>query len=263
MSITKDSKGIPIMLKDKIDLAIAVPTESGNPFHNPATGRFTFAPPGVNILQGSEIFKTLDKATRNSIFGRSKFLNANQASAQKNGDRIEIVFLRDGRFLGSFSMKDPEAEKRKKEAEKAGKEGQKAAIDSDVGRDRLISIARDKSIRGERLKDYLEQVLGREASEEEFDQAEQAIQDQNLLDLIQYLHQKLSEKYDENSLKDQVRVAVGRGYLKQEFSNLDEAQTQEVFNRLNGLGWQTDQIQETIVPQLPKRLKEAFDTSTD
>jgi hypothetical protein len=252
--ITLDHSGYPILLG-----SVPVPTKSGNPFHNPLTGEFSFAPAGVLVLGGGNLLKLLSAGTRKVLADRAKIGKANQLIAGFIDGKIHIVLLRDGVRVHSFAVA-PSQEKGK-----AQKEGESNTTSgklqvTPVIKDALLEAARNLNLSDAELIKFIEEQTGVEIGEEQKQQILDLVQEQRLEDLIAYLHQQLRVRVDGAAFDDGlVTIAVGRGFFRKTFSGLDEAQTKIVLQRLEGKGWSENVLQAAIVSKFPKRLKKIFE----
>src|SRR5438552_5353060 len=107
MAIEIDSSGFPRLEEDKLELAVTIsPTDSGggNPYHNAFTGQFTFAPPGVRILQGAQHLKSLSTPAKTLITQRVKAAKANAMGARIVNGNLHIVLLNNSQRVDSFAI---------------------------------------------------------------------------------------------------------------------------------------------------------------
>lgn len=247
-----DSKGYPILLATKV-----ASTKSGNPFHNSATGEFSFAPAGVQILKGGELLKLLSAPSRKTLGDRIKLSGANQLAAQIIEGKLHIVLLINGKRIHSFAILP------KTDAQKA-KEGEgknQAGIEiTPVIKDAMIEAARNLGLEDDQIIKFIQDKTGAIIGEEQKQAILDGVQDQRIQDLVDYLDQQLKTRVEGAPQNDAlVKISVGRGYLRKTFSRLDEATTKIVLDRLSGRGWNTPVIQATIVTKFPKRLKDTFE----
>lgn len=226
-----------------------VPTESGNPFHDVTTGRFSFAPPGVNVISGRQFLRQIDTNSRKKLFARAKLTGANQLAVKEKDGQIIFVLFKDGRALSTFSFPQ------------VGQEGQKAPAQipqTGALRDALIDAARNPSLTGDRLESFLTGRLGDAFDPSEFGVYEKMIDELRLNDLLDYLHQNLRRKLHGEKQTDKIRISTPRGYLAKTFAWLDEEKTRLVLDRLRARGWSENDIQENVINQFPKRLQKFF-----
>lgn len=238
-----DSKGYP-----KLELAVAVPTESGNPFHNAATGKFAFAPPGVTIVVGKNLVKEMPSNQRKLLFEKAKITNANQLGVTVD-DEGNLVFnlFRDGRLLHKFAVSQGGEDGNAKETPSEPSEGE---------RDTIIDAARETNLTGDKLKSFIEERLGVELSDAEFQLYEQQVVAQRINDLVDYLHTNLRRLEQGEKQTNKVRISTPRGYLRKTFASLDVDTARRVLDRLTARGWNSAVVQERVAEKLPKKLRE-------
>jgi len=255
-----DKAGFPRISEDKINFAsVKVPTESGNPFHNPFTGEFTFAPPGVKIFEGEDLFRDLSTSSRKVVFDRVALTQANQASARIINGNLHIVLLRDGRRLDSFGFPPKEIQKEDAEARENNVQfpDSKLQITGEI-RDAIMAAARDLDLVGGALIAFIEEQVGTKFSREQKKELLRLINEQRINDLIDYLHQNLRKQELNEKDQGKIRILTPRGYIRRTFARLDEIQVQEVLTRLQARGWLESVIQERVVAGLPQRFKNRF-----
>lgn len=260
MGIEVGQNGFPVLKEDHIDLgtvSVDANTKSGNPFHNPATGQFTFAPAGMQIITGEKLLKGLSTPTRKLFFQRTAVTQANQVAARVIDGNLHIVLLRDGRRLDSFAVKPQQGASGQGTGgeNKPGVSGKPIEVTPTL-EDAAREAAR-LGLTGDALVKFLEK-RGINATGSALQQVEDLVKNKKLDDLIDYLHQALRKRFHKEDQIDRIRISVGRGYLKKTFATLDEAQTRIVLQRLQGRGWSEDVVQGAIIPQMPKRLKDVF-----
>jgi hypothetical protein len=259
-AITVDKKGFP-----RIDLGVAVPTKSGNAFHDKFTGKFSFAPPGVIILEGSDLIKNLSTSSRKVLFERAKVGRANQLSARIIEGKLHIVLLNNGKRVDSFALR-PTSEKKGEQA-KSGQDTSKLGKGvpelSDSERDNILEIARDLNLVGDKLKKRLEKIFEGQLSPGDKEVVKRMIDQQRIDDLVAYLHQNLLKKLKEDKSTSKVKILTPRGYLRKSFANIDEPTMKIILQRLQGKGWSEQELQDNVVKSLPARLKEHLTTNTE
>lgn len=253
--------GYPTLKRDRLDLGtvtVDVDAKSGNPFHNPATGQFTFAPAGMQVIEGEKLLKGLQTSTRKMFFNRSAITKANQVVARVINGNLSIVLLRDGRKVDSFAVAPPAAEKQKSQQEAAaGLPGAQLKEDALI-RDAAVDAVRTGIENSDELHKFLE-ARNISIHGGVFAQIQELMRAKRLDDLVDYLHQTLLKKEHKENQVDQVRIAVGRGFLKSTFAGLSKEESIVVLERLNGRGWDEDILQGTIVSQMPPRLQKALE----
>ncbi len=236
----------PTLTSDGLKLsARQVPTESGNPFHNVATGKFAFAPPGVSFIEGGNLLKVIDANARKTLGVRAQRVKANQAAIKIVNGQTIVVLLRDGRLLDSFSVA---ATQTKGTNIKIGDDPDEKAF--------ILDAARDLNLEGDKLRKWLEGKFHREITDEEFLELERIINSQRIEDLIQYLHTNLRRKLKGESENNMVRIRTPRGFIRRSFSRLEEKDARYVVDRLQLRGWSEKEIQENVISAMPKRLRD-------
>lgn len=256
MKNTIDNSGYPIVLEGGVNLANFVPTKGdgrGNPFHNSATGKFSWAPPGVSITSGAELVKGLNTNDRKLLFEKASTVRANQLAAKIVDGKLFMVLLRDGRRLHSFSVMPPQTPQ---EGVQANPLDQTALDPAQLKlmQDAIRDAARQLNLSKGEILNLLKERSKTSLSPIELDQFVQEVKNQRITDLIDYLDTNLhrSENHD---LSKRVRIQTPRGYLRRTFSALLKEDVQEVMERLQARGWSENIIQEKIVSQVPKKVR--------
>lgn len=97
-----------LLLKDGgvLELATGIykATKSGNPWHNPRTGQFANAPPGVNVIRGLKDLGETDSPTKQFIDDRRKVTNPDAMAAATEGDKLHVLFFRQGALVDNFEV---------------------------------------------------------------------------------------------------------------------------------------------------------------
>lgn len=250
--LTLDKNGYPKLYEDKIEFAIRQ-VESGNPFFNPATGKFSFSPAGAKIVAGENIFRGLTTAYRKILFDRVKAMRANQIGAKVVNGQVVVALMKNGRLLHTFNA---EVEQKKSAGSNTSNEtkGTGFQLTTQI-RDQIIEIARESNAYGDALRKLIEQKTEGQISPGDLAAIENAVNQQRINDLVDYLHQQMRITYHKEKISDAVRISVGRGYKKKTFANLETEQIQEVVERLQAKGWLESQVQESVVDALPEKEK--------
>lgn len=259
MSTVIDSKGFPELFEDQVDLAVVAKVAEGRPgndFHDKFTGKFTYAPSGVRVLSGGAFLKAIDSTQRQRLFNAAAGTKANQLGVKLINGQLQAVLLRDGRRIISFSLgADPTKGKNAPQTAPDGsKEGAPVQLTPAL-RDTIVDAARDLNLTGDKLTKFIEDRAEGELSPGDIASIINLIKDQQLNDLVDYLHQQLRRIVKKETTKDEIRISVGRGFLRKSFANLDKAQTVEVLTRLQARGWLEKDIQDHVADSLPKRLR--------
>lgn len=258
MMIELDSNGFPQIVKDELELAVISRVAEGRPgndFHNAATGEFTFAPTGVDVIAGNNLLKRLDKASKVRLAQYAKIANPNQLLARSvELGKVQVVFMRDGKHLADFQL-DLEPEKGQKKPEDVLV---KEFASSGELRDYIIDIARDLDLQGESLENFIKRESRGELSPGDLASIKNMVETTRMNDFVDYLHYQLRLHTGKEKIQDEIRVSVGRGYKKKLWRMFSTEQAQEVLTRLQARGWQESVIQEFIVDTMPGRLKEAI-----
>lgn len=242
-TITLDDKGFPLLLGP-----IQVPTKSGNPFHNPASGEFSYAPTGVQVLKGQNLLKLLSANSRKQLADRVALGKANQLAAELVDGKLYIVLLRDGKRVHSFSIL-PQKQKTNQRIK-----------NDPIVRDSVIEAARNLGLSDDQIIAFIEEQSGIKFEEDQREEILDTVKEQRLDDLVAYLHYQLQTRTGKIEKSDSIlRIAVGRGFFRRVFSSLDEAQTQIVLQRLQAKGWDDEVLQASVITKLPKRLKKLFE----
>lgn len=251
--ITKDAVGFPVLTDEEINLGSSyvpiAPGRPGNDFHNPATGKFTYSPPGVNVVAGQELLKQLSSASRKALFTRVSTAQANSmgAVAQPDGS-IKIVLFKDGRKLGSFGLQPQPTKEATAKPSGAVPAGDLAA------QDKILLAARNTELTGQKLRDFIKKQNSN-LSDSDITNIYNRIIDQRVTDLIMYVHQNLLSKVNEDKQSKTVRIRTPRGYLRRSFANIDVPTARKILTRLGSLGWSEEILQDKVVKGMPKTLR--------
>jgi hypothetical protein len=259
--VIKDGHGNRILVEkpEGIEFALVSKVAEGRPgndFHNPATGQFTFAPPGVDIITGSNILKQLTKAARDELFRRASQVNANQLAVRIIDGKVSFVLLRDGRRLHSYSIGSEglEAQPGEQQPELAKTGGPIDLLEFIKRRDAVVEAARQLDLTQTDVEKFLKQRAKRDLSDIEVDQLVKEIRAVQVNDLVDYLWYNIESKTGKVR-KDIVRIATPRGYLRKSFANVTEEEARFIIDRLRDRGVEEEDIERSIVGKLPQRLR--------
>lgn len=234
--------------------SVKIDVESGNPYRDPNTGKFSFGIPGVRFYAGLALFKNLPKGTKDLVTQKILAFGGNVVGLRQTGDKVNVVVLKDGRLLGKFSV-DINSQVVKTEENSAQKEVQTNF--SSQEKDAIIDAARDLDLNDQLLKNFLSERLSIEIDEQLLTQLASQVESQRIDDLISYLDSNMVRKSEESNSR-MVRIRAPRGYLRKIFSLLDENQVSDIIQRLEAKGWQQNQVNSEIIENLPSRLKNKF-----
>lgn len=242
----KNQKKYPKITKsNKINFAAVRQVESGNPYFDPSTGKFSHGIPGARVLAGENLLKSLPANFRRNITDRVRLLKANQVGFKEVDGQIVVVILKNGKQLNTFSV---QAQQR---------EGQVDEFKvTKALRDQFLDVARDLKIGQEALDELIQDRMEGNLTTQEIADIKNMIIDVRLDDLVDYLDQKLKNKIEGVKQSDFVRISVGRGYEKRSFSDLSVQQANEVLKRLQGRGWSEAQVQDNVAASMPRQLRE-------
>jgi hypothetical protein len=254
-----DENGYPQLLKDAANLAVVSRIAEGRPgndFHDSATGKFTYAPTGVNVLGGHNVLKRLSDASKTRLLEYSKIAKPNQLLAREiELGKAQIIFLRDGRHLAEFEL-ELNVEKGKKKAPEDILTKEFAS--SGELRDYIVDIARDLGLQGEVLEKFIKRESQGELSPGDLASIKNMVENVRMNDFVDYLHYQLRLHTGKEKPQDEIRVQAGRGYRKKLWRAFSVDQAQEVLVRLQARGWKEADVQEFIVDSMPGRLKTAI-----
>lgn len=236
--------------------SVKIDVESGNPYRDPNTGKFSFGIPGVRFYAGLALFKNLPKGTKDLITQRILAFGGNVVGLRQTGDKVNVVVLKDGRLLGKFSV-DVNSQVVRTEQE-TSQENVETNFSSEE-KDAIIDAARDLDLNDQSLKNFLTERLSIEIDEQLLTQLAAQVENQRIDDLISYLDSNMVRKSEESNSR-MVRIRAPRGYLRKIFSILDENQVSDIIQRLQAKGWDDSQVNSEIVEKLPTRLKQRFAT---
>jgi hypothetical protein len=258
-----DKNAYPRLEEDKIDLAIFSPVKSGtgrgNPFHDEATGKFTWAPPGNRIAKGAGLIKnSLTPSTRKMLFQRAKAVKSDTIAARIINGKLHIVLLRHNKRVDSFAV-DPIGVRGKQQGPPQSNErsGEPVGEFTDEQRDIIFQVARNVSLQDEAAFRQIEDQLQTELTPDQKAQIKEIILEERIRLLVAYLDLRFRQTIKGETISDsEFRVKVGRGMLKKTVAGLGEDQMRRVVQRLQGLGWEGKDIQEKFINGLPARLKD-------
>lgn len=250
---------------------VKIDVTSGNPYRNSATGKFGFEIPGVAVIMGKRFLRAIDTESRNSLANRVKYTGARQMGIKQNETgTLTVVLATEGRILDTFTLPPPLPLREDETAHitaTGGEKGQpyEAALDFEEEelRDQILNAARDLNLRESQIESAIEEKLGRDLSEAEKEQLQQEIDRQRLEDLVQYLSYNMHRFYNKGEEGGRVKIRTPRGYLRRTFSGLDKTQAQKVVSRLQGLGWNEEQLEAKVFKYMPKRLRREFGRQED
>lgn len=255
MSIDIDKKGFPRLKEDSLELGTIISpiksgTGRGNSAHDSFSGRFTFLPPGVQILEGMELAKGLSSATAQLFRDRAKATSANQAVLRVVNGNLHFVLLKNGKKMNSFAIQPEDVRKGVKQEQPARLTDQESIA--------IIKLARNLGLSGEKLKNRINEMFTGIAPDQ-IQQIEHEVDRQRILDLVMYLDQRLRiELKGEKITDEEIRIGVGRGFMRRSFATIEKPQLLDIIQKLEGLGWSTDQVNKGLVGKVPKRLKESL-----
>jgi hypothetical protein len=242
-----DKKGYPVL---KLG---AVPTVSGNPYHDAFSGQFTFTPPGVNVVIGKKILKGLSSSTRRILFDAAKKVKANQMSAVVKDGKVEFILYRDGRLLHSFSVAD-DSESGKAAADSNSNPVGGLGAPTGAFRDAVVDAARETSLEGDQLKAFFEKKLNMKVEGEQLAHLEKLVDEQRVNDLTDYLNSYLSGDKQTNKL----RISGPRGFVRKSFASLETPVINQILDRLKLRGWSDDVIRDKIISGFSKERRKEF-----
>lgn len=261
--INLDKNGFPVLVADRVDLGVnIVPTKTGqgNPAHDTFSGRFSFLPGGVQVLQGEELLRSLSTATRKVFFQRAAVTKANQVSAQVVNGKLHIVLLNNGRRLDSFVIA-PQTQQDTNQApsQTAGAATGATQTALPLVRDAIVEAARE-GLQGSELRDFL---LKRKinVTGDNLAAIMREIELQKKNDIVDYLNQQLRQQVNKENQIDRIRLSVGRGFLRKVFAHYKEDEVRGILQRLEGMGWSQDVIHSNVISKLPKRLRDPLQSS--
>ena len=239
--------------------SVKIDVESGNPFRDPRTGKFSFGIPGVRFYAGLALFKNLPKGTKDLITQRILAFGGNVVGLRQTGDKVNVVVLKDGRLLGKFSV-DVNSQVVRTEQETSEQEPQTNF--SGQEKDAIVDAARDLDLNDRLLQKFLSDRLSIEIDEQLLSELASQVESQRVDDLISYLDSNMVRKSEDSNAR-MVRIRAPRGYLRKIFSILDENQVSDIIDRLKAKGWDDSQVNSEIVEKLPTRLKQTFSAERD
>lgn len=77
----------------------------GNPWHDPRTGRFTYAPPGVRVLRGVDVMKAMPGKSKRMVENvRKGFRGVDAMTADRTDDRIVVHLFVGPRVVSRFEV---------------------------------------------------------------------------------------------------------------------------------------------------------------
>lgn len=230
-------------------------TVSGNPLHEPGTGRFgtggrkRTGKPQVRIVVGHDLIAGMDQK---QILSRAQSVAADAIAAQPDPQGVKITFVRQGVIVDQFIMPTPET---------TGKNGggiapattKPPAISEEEWQRRLDAV-RDAAREFEDLDvgDLREFFTGRAKRELTDDELRQLVNDvrrQRLDDLVDAIDTLIRSRTTERLGRSRrhVRVKTPRGWINRTFNNLSDDEVNFVLDRLIFRGFKFEDIQKYVV----------------
>lgn len=241
--ITLDKKGYPVL-----KLGVAVPTESGNPFHDTFSGKFSFAPPGVKIVVGTQIVKNLSPANRRILFDAAKKTKANQMGVSLVKGKLQFTLFRNGVLLTRFTLADDTAEVGGRQGGEDSSPLGGLTAPTGAWRDAVVDAARETSLEGDALKNFFEEKLNMKLDERTVTRLAELVDEQRINDISDYLNSYLSD----DSSTNKIRISAPRGFVRKAFASLEVHVIQEIFARLRQRGWSDEILNDKVAVQFSK-----------
>jgi hypothetical protein len=250
------------LTKDDIHLSIKIPVESGNPYRDPSTGKFSFGIPGVRFYAGLSLFKNLPKGTKDLITQKILGFGGNVVGLRQSGDKINVVVLKDGRLLGRFAV-DLNSQVVRTE-ENALETGEEKVTTNFSGKEKdvIVDAARNLDLVDGKLEEFLAQNLEIEITPAVIAELSAQVESQRADDLISYLNSNMVRKEESMDDSKTVRIRTPRGYLRKIFSIVKDDQVLDIIQRLQAKGWSEEKLESDVISQMPKRLKSQFATTS-
>jgi hypothetical protein len=130
-------------------------------------------------------------------------------------------------------------------------------------KDVIVDAARNIDLTDSKLEEFLSENLEIEITPEIMTQLVAQVESQRIDDLISYLNSNMMRKDESMDDSKSVRIRTPRGYLRKIFSIVNDDQIVDIIDRLEAKGWSKERLDQEVISQMPKRLKDRFATEGD
>lgn len=235
---------------------------SGNPNADPASGRFAGQGAGkqkLTIVSGQEHLASLTQASIAFIRAAIDANGANQMVIQRSGTDATIQLSRDGSLVSSFTVATNDSSDATKKEQEQASLGPGQVIGSRVpqGVDEAVYTRRLDTVRDfarqhvdigpNDAKQFLQSRVN-DPSQIDLDSFLSDARDQQLDDLVDILDFQMHGLADKLKASNKlVRITAPKAWSKRVFAGLDDAEVLKVVTRLEGKGWDAQDISKNII----------------
>ncbi len=262
--ILTDERDIPVLVDGK-ELMLGVKEDnrprpvgtgllrtvaSGNPFNDPRTGKFGFAPPNASVRAGGAVLRSLSLKGRKTIAQRAAAVKANAIAAFATPDGVKVTLLRNGRPVDDVLLPDEVI----RSANLPNIQGSPEELRrrQDAVRDAAREF--DQMSEGD-VREFLGGRVLRDLTPAEIEIFVADVHEQRMHDLVDILDQRLRKKGLGKILRGRrtVQISVPKGFARKSLNGLLDEEIRDLAIRLRAKGW-TD---EDLVRELIGRFHES------
>lgn len=243
-------------------------TRSGNNAFDPASGRFANKsgnakkPPTIRV--GQEIFNTLTPEAAAYVQKAMDQYGADGISVVAQGNEAQIILHKGDANLVTFVVPTTNSDQQAVEAfnQQAGP-SQRSGIPEGVTAEewqRRMEAVRDAAREMHDMSegDARDFLQGRAADMSLIDiqQFVYDVRQQRLDDLADVLDQQLRGRVESMKRnRSVVRVVAPKGWSKRVFNGLDDNEVVSLFHRLEGKGWDHEELKKQVLPRIKKEAR--------
>lgn len=261
--ILKDESGFPYLVDEQILLGVKDDrrprpvgtgltrgSASGNPFFDPRTGKFGFAPPTTSIRAGGAVLRTLSAAGRKEVAQRAASVKADAVAAFATEKGVKVTLLRNGRPVDDVLL----PRERLRSANLPTVQGSPEELRRRM--DAVRDAAREFDRFGEGdVKEFLKGRTLRDLSPAEIEMFVADVTEQRLSDLVDILDQRLRKKGLGRFKRDRrtVQINVPKGFARKSLHGLLDEEVSDLAIRLRAKGWSDDDLVRELIGRFHER----------
>lgn len=232
---------------------ISPATKSGNPFHDPLSGKFGNSPPGVTVRAGGDLLKNLLNGSKRYIVLRSQSLDAKQISAEPaEKGRVKVTLYDiNGKALSSFLVAGQATAPQHAQIQdtQTGRNEQlqhptsavPPGIDPDEWARRMDAVrdaAREFDFHQQGdLHEWLKGRTKRDLDPDELDAFARDIRAQRIADLVDVIDHSMRRKIALRARgRRMVRVVPPKGFVQRSINGLEDDELSDIVRRLEARG---------------------------
>lgn len=237
-------------------------TRSGNPWHDPRSGKFANSPPGVNVRGGGDILTNLLNVSKRHISMRAAAIHADGILAEPAQDgRVKITLYIGEKPVTSFLVVGQGTPPRQ-----ARIEDPKAGVVEDVNHvpssippgvdpeewGRRMDAVRDAAreidfLENGDIAEFLQGRIKRPLTDDEIDSFREDVRRQRINDVVDWLDGVLRRQdIMKRRGRRMVKILVPRGYVQRTLAGLHDVELDAILNRLEGRGFDRNRVAENI-----------------